>query len=299
MALIKRPAEPWSTPINFASPLSSFLLEYTIRQPRRSCRCAALAAAFAQTTHSPLLPPARPASPAREATQNSATASSSSDSTSSESAAPAAAPTCAPVSAPISLRPFRIQAPYRLGQHKTLLYSTLQTGALLPVEVAVHFVDKEEDRNLALFYKVGKEYRPVALRLFDLVKLIPLPLYNPFKKTSPPTSPITPPAPQVAPFAPVVSPGTVFSTHQLPAVFGNWFPAAAPADAFAAPASAFAAAATDLAATSAPSALAEPYLIPVLPAPPTVLVLLLPRVSPPPAPTVGPRRSYRKKKVPV
>ena len=167
------------------------------------------------------------------------------------------------------------------------------------MEVAVHFVNSEEDRNLALFYKVGKEYRPVVLRLFDLVKLIPLPLYDSFERTPPPTSPITPPALQVALFAPVVPPGTVFSTHQLPAAFGNWFSAAAPADASAAPVSALAAATTDLAATSTPSALVEPYLIPVLPAPPAVLVPSLLRVSLPPAPTIGPRRSYRKKRVPI
>ena len=167
------------------------------------------------------------------------------------------------------------------------------------MEVAVHFVNSEEDKNLALFYKVSEEYRPVALQLFDLVKLIPLPPYDFFERTPPPTSPITPPAPQVAPFAPIVPPEMVFSTHQLPAAFGNCSPAPAPADASAAPASALAAAATNLAATSAPSALAEPYLIPVLPAPLAVLVPSLPRVSPPPVPTIGLRRSYCKKRVPI
>ena len=306
MAPTKRPAEPWSTPIDSASPSLSPPLEYTIWKPQRSRRYAALAAAFAQPADSvdhiltsPLSPPAQSISPAREATQNSATTLSSSDSTSSESAAPAPAPTPASVLAPVSLQPFQIQAPHRPRQYKTLLYSTSQAGALFPVEVAVHFVNSEEDRNLALFYKIGEEYRPVALQLFDLVKLIPLPPYDFFERTPPPTSPITPPAPQVAPFAPIVPPGMVFSTHQLPAAFGNCFPAAALADASAAPASALAAAANNLAATSALSALAEPYLIPVLPASPTVLVLSLPRVSPPPAPIVGPRRSYRKKRVSI
>lgn len=160
-------------------------------------------------------------------------------------------------------------------------------------------MNSEEDRNLALFYKVGEEYCPVALRLFDLVKLIPLPPYDPFERTPLPTSPITPLAPQVAPFAPVVPPGTVFSSGQAPATFDNWFPAAVPVDASTAPAFALVAAATNLAATSAPSALAEPYLIPVLPAPLAVLVPSLPRVSPSPAPTVGSCRSYCKKKVPI
>ena len=164
MAPTKRPAESWSTPMNFASPPPSLPLEYTIQQPQKSRRYAALAAAFVRPADSvdpriltsPLLPSARSASPAREATQNSATVSSSLDSTSSESVAPA--PTLAPVLAPVSLRSFRIKTLHRLGQHKTFLYSISQAEALLPVEIAAHFVDREEDRNLALFYKVGEEY---------------------------------------------------------------------------------------------------------------------------------------------
>ena len=113
VALTKRPAEPWSTPINSAFPPPFSPLEYTIHSPQKSCCCAALAAAFAQPAGSvdhiltsPLLPPAQSTSPAREATQNSATASSSLDSTSSESVAPASAPTPAPVPASVNLQPF-------------------------------------------------------------------------------------------------------------------------------------------------------------------------------------------------
>ena len=46
VAPTKRPAEPWLTPINSASSPPSPPLEYTIRQPRRSRRYAALAAAL-------------------------------------------------------------------------------------------------------------------------------------------------------------------------------------------------------------------------------------------------------------
>ena len=258
--------------------------EFTVKKPRRSQRCAARAVAGPSTAPPPESPP-----PALLSARSSTP---SSDSSKPKSQA------FQLVDAEEGVLPIRIEAPSRAGSLKTLLLSTTPTGALIPVEIAIHF-GTEEERDLPLFFRKDGEFLPVSLKVEDLIRLVAVaPVPAPFERASLlSASSESAPEPLTAPIALVVPRGSFFSGRQAPAAFGSWFLRSAPVASAEAPASV--PAANDPADTSAPSALSEPYLIPVLPALPAVLVPLLPRIFPPPAPIVGPRRSHRKKKVPI
>ena len=142
--------------------------KFTVKKQWRSQRCAARAVVGLSTApflSSPLLSP----SLARSSTPSSGSSAPRSQA-------------FELVDVEDVLQPIWIKAPLRVELLKTLLLLTTPTGALIPVEIAVHF-GTEGEKDLPLFFRKNGEFFPVSLKVEDLVRLVTVaPVSAPFKR---------------------------------------------------------------------------------------------------------------------